>query len=780
MSGGGAGKVYFVLYLAVVLELLIIIVERDEAEEHLHAKQKEAMKMVESILSQLQAGSGTEGINTRPQDEITMRPDGMDAATIKEIIGAEIKSYRNYIIEVGVTDVSGNLQQDKEKGESKEDYYSRLKKLVSLANVQEIEFQIFFNRSANQRDVPTISPEFFTDAQLKEKKIDIDRISPGDVLTTDEDVNWEYAGLQKLTLDNDATYKNLISMIEKGDYSGIVPVYKEATVIGELDKFIPEDIRENRSDSLFYYIYSDKDQKINSELVKKAFGVNFQPAKGQGGWYKLRFRSRTNRILGVKGENIKSIDEVPDEVTVNIGTVQLKAKELKKVKKSIENDISKYGLPKSEDLIVKDQNAPEFERRQKSEEFDKKIQEAIANAKKGEKFEEDKVKIELYGYITRLLTPNSSRFFNQNSNSIEFDVRVVVPEPKQVAPQVAVNSYLHTFDEVVPTFMFSISPYQEGRNNIRGMVYNKGDETGAPVAEITFQPANPNAPAEGEARSYIAKVNKKLLAGNGVPRQYTVKLVHELSGKQGDTTALLNVYPTIQEDEVTKLERQFMAFATYGTDFFFNFTPPSGRNIAPDQFAYYFKTDGDAQDRGLLPGLKAERSDKLTFPSSANEATLKIVWINPITKEEVAVFPEKTVKIRQTAPSISTNFSSESIAGDDVLSCRIANIKLVAPTVGGDKLATVNFSVEVDQVQVKQNYRILGKPSFTMDGDKVTVDFKIQGEPNEDGWAKGTVTLKMTAIATNPENGVKSEPVRKTYTFKVNKKIEVEDNFYDY
>ena len=35
MSKGGAGKVYFVLYLAVILELLIIIVERDEAEEGL-------------------------------------------------------------------------------------------------------------------------------------------------------------------------------------------------------------------------------------------------------------------------------------------------------------------------------------------------------------------------------------------------------------------------------------------------------------------------------------------------------------------------------------------------------------------------------------------------------------------------------------------------------------------------------------------------------------------------------------------------------------------------
>lgn len=42
MSKGGAGKVYFILYLAVLLELLIIIVERDDAEEELK-REKEAL-----------------------------------------------------------------------------------------------------------------------------------------------------------------------------------------------------------------------------------------------------------------------------------------------------------------------------------------------------------------------------------------------------------------------------------------------------------------------------------------------------------------------------------------------------------------------------------------------------------------------------------------------------------------------------------------------------------------------------------------------------------------
>lgn len=74
MSKGGAGKVYFVLYLAVILELLIIFIERDEAEEGLRRKQKEAIEIVQTILSQLQTGNGATGITTIPKDEIVLEP----------------------------------------------------------------------------------------------------------------------------------------------------------------------------------------------------------------------------------------------------------------------------------------------------------------------------------------------------------------------------------------------------------------------------------------------------------------------------------------------------------------------------------------------------------------------------------------------------------------------------------------------------------------------------------------------------------------------------------
>ncbi len=72
-KGGGAGKVYFILYLAVLLELLIIIVERDDAEEalkreklELERKSKRIQLIAETIIEALR-GSQTSLSSTSDQ-----------------------------------------------------------------------------------------------------------------------------------------------------------------------------------------------------------------------------------------------------------------------------------------------------------------------------------------------------------------------------------------------------------------------------------------------------------------------------------------------------------------------------------------------------------------------------------------------------------------------------------------------------------------------------------------------------------------------------------------
>ncbi|RMF35817.1 MAG: hypothetical protein D6747_01780, partial [Chlorobiota bacterium] len=167
MAKGGAGKVYFVLYLAVILELLIIIVERDEAEEHLIQKQKESMKIVESILSQLQTGAGTESISTRPQDEITLQDAAMRVAG-----GPQVKQDRLYEVIVGVTDVS---TADKLEGLDPAEAAEKLRNLIKLANVQELDYQIFYHPS----NAPDRAPLFPSDDSLRKMRVDFSKFSEG-------------------------------------------------------------------------------------------------------------------------------------------------------------------------------------------------------------------------------------------------------------------------------------------------------------------------------------------------------------------------------------------------------------------------------------------------------------------------------------------------------------------------------------------------------------------------------------------------------------------------
>ncbi len=98
MSKGGAGKVYFVLYLAVILELLIIFIERDEAEEGLRRQQQQAIEIVQTILSQLQTGSGASGITVNPRDQIVLDPSD------------DTKNARNYVAIVSVGDPRASFE----------------------------------------------------------------------------------------------------------------------------------------------------------------------------------------------------------------------------------------------------------------------------------------------------------------------------------------------------------------------------------------------------------------------------------------------------------------------------------------------------------------------------------------------------------------------------------------------------------------------------------------------------------------------------------------------
>jgi len=748
-----AGKVYFVLYLAVVLELLIIIVERDEAEEHLLKKQKESMKIVESILSQLQSGSGTEGINTRPQDEITMPPAGVN---IKEVMGADLKSWRKYIVEVGVTDISNDLKRH--EGEVEKEFHERLKKLVELANVEEIEYQVFYCSSED----PNNAPPFPTDAEILKQYSGFKDFQPGQTVDAGDGSFWEFLSVRKLKLDKDATYNSLD--LRNLTPESVRPVYPKANIFFNGPSFIPKDIPE---DSVFFYseVESLKDAKKGSasnEFKKRAFVVNFQPPDKQG-WYKLRFSSRTNRILGVRGGT--KLSQIDKETKVNIGTVQLTVEALEKVKKELSSKLEKFALPPAELLIEK----------QDLEKFDLGLKKAKEEASKEENAVENRGKIDLYGYIVKLLAPGQSINFEQNRGAIEFNVRVITPKPPISEPVISYPSYIPDFDKIPAVFEFTISPYQgKGVNGVEGKVL---DMEGKTVARLICQPLDQIAgtsitpPTTGGKQDWRGTVDQNL-----DPGKYKVELVHKLHGKAKTEIADLEIFKTglANGDE---LDRNLNFQAVYGAMLKINAQPFSGGKIKSKEFKIYLSTDVDDQ-RPPFEGLSMEEA--LEVSARANNVSLEVTWIQPHTNKELELFPKKTYQIKQKQATINARKQRPSSESDEGKKIKIIvqDIEIFYPPIGttaesGSRKADIKINAKGGALSIKGGgYDFAGDPQIDQEVEGNTIRVRLTAELNgtlDRGSERidGTVPIELQVTATNPFNGKASDVKKETLSVPV-------------
>lgn len=737
-KGGGAGKVYFVLYLAVVLELLIIIVERDEAEEGLLRKQKETMRIVESILSQLQSGAGTEGINTRPQDEITVLEEIHQKALGE---GIEIRSSRRYIVEVGVTDVTSALKRL--EGENEKEYVQRLKKLIKLGNVEDIEYQIFYHPS----DDPLNAPGFPSETDLEKNKTDFTKFAPGMTIPAGEDAaDWEFMGLRKLNLDEEETFNNID--LANVSLKSLQPVYPKEDVLVVGDNYSPKDIPE---DSIFYYSMKQSLEKVSSqgktELQKRSFTVNFQPP-AKAGWYKLRFSSRTNRILGVRSdENYMLMD---DETTVNIGTVQLTVKDLRKVQKQLVSALEKYKLPDF-DSFIKDKNI---------EKFDAELEVAIEDAADDEDGIEMAGKIKLYGYIAKLLNPGMSSNFDQNKGSIEFNIRVITPKPPVAEPTVTLPNYTGGFDKVAPVFEFVTSPYQsETANAVEGRIV---DNNGATVARIDCRPLDRIAglegvtpPTTGGRREYRGYVDKEL-----APGKYKIEVTHKLSGRSKTEEAQLEIFKTgLTEDSEKRIRQRLQGLAFYGYPVSIDAEPNSGGKIKSNQFRLYLWTDNNNQPVPI-EGVSNSQNPIKALPCEAKEVKLRVTWVQPYTSNEVDLLPLQSFSLKQEEPEIIMQPQPEISGTAMKLKINVTGIKIEKPTSGCGEPATVDYRVgAVEIVDGLKTYQAPIEPTIEEDGSGgLFVYFELEGKlPPGERKVKGTVQIPIFATATNPNGKVSEE-----------------------
>lgn len=749
-KGGGAGKVYFVLYLAVVLELLIIIVERDEAEEHLARKQKETMRIVESILSQLQSGAGTEGINTRPQDEITIPPSGIN---IKEVLGAELKPFRKYIVEVGVTDVSADLKR--KEGESEKEYTQRLQKLVKLANVEQIQYQVFYNPS---QDVAG-PPQFPSEEDLRKAKIDVSNFNPGQFIDAPNSSGpaWEFLGLTELILDEDATFNRLD--LKNLTPEKIQPVYPPEKIKRVGPPMVPANMP---IDSNFYYSADETNKEgfdRKGGLIKRDFVVNFQP-QNRAGWYKLRFVSRTNRILGIRGG--MQADQIPDDATVNIGTVQLSVRDLRSVLRELTSKLERYNPP-SQDILFKEQNIDKFM---------EQLNAAIQNAKNDDNATQIINNLNLYGYIVRLLAPGQSQYFDQNRGSIEFDIRVITPKPQIAEPTVQnLLPYIASFDAVPPAFSFTISPYQETANAVEGRII---DSRGGVVERLALTPMDQmpgsrvTPPVKGGAREYFATTPSKL-----APGKYTIEITHKLSGKVAQGTAQLEIFPTgLTEESKNEIRNRFESYGYYGLGASLNAIPTSGAKIKPDQFRIYLTTDVETQ-RPVVNSLTITPENALELKPPAKKLMLRITWVQPITEKEIDIYPLKEFEIKQEPPTIVLrNMLTEFSGTSTRFKIEARNIQVTKPPTGTNQDAKIEIKIPKppEIVDGLGGYTSAIEP--VIDGDVengYTLLLEYSGKL-ERGQTKvvGTIRVELQAVAINPANGVRSEPKKTQVIIPVN------------
>ncbi|GBD06993.1 hypothetical protein HRbin21_00803 [bacterium HR21] len=718
--GGGPGKVYFVLYLAVVLELLLIIVERDDAEEHLLKKQKESMRIVQSILSQLQVGTGTEGISTRPKDEITIAEGYLQTGT-----GTQIRQDRYYEVEVGVTDVTGMTPP----GELEpEEAAQQLQTLIRLANVQELDYQIFYHPSPN----PDQAPPFPSDDTLR--RLPWDRFMEGQPIGPEVDgAPWRLLVMRRLELDQEKTR----------DYQ--TPVYKPFTIaIGDLKRYAPPDAVAR--DSIFWYDHKrtlDRAQQNGGRIKKRIFAVRFQPPP-QPGWYKLRFASRTNRILGIQGD--KPL-ELTGEETVNIGTVQIKVKDLQLVKRELEYELSAYNLPSADDLIAGKIDAEAFLTQLRSsieyvrQEFPEKAPEITS-------------KLELYGYIARLLAPGQSAGFEQNRSSIAIDIRVIKPAvPPPADPKIFLaQEEFYSFDKaqrtVIPFVAGPISP-------------------GGKTPTVTVQPSvafrladlGPEqvagTPAAGAATNhkFEIQITEPVPAG-----EYTVRITHaNIAGKQTTAETRLVVFPS-RLNNAEDIDAALQQFCYYGYSFQVTAEPPSAGKIPAAQFRTSIAVGGGDQ-QPVVPGLQAQRD----IPASASTVTVRVAWQNPYTGEQVTLY-ERSGTPQQRYPQIAVS----NVKVDPTINPRnpeilVTGIMILPPFIDVGRQASPEDIKDV-RVQITRadipNY----KPSATIQRSGATtydVRIRLDGPiPVRRGRLDGTVSLLITAKVRNPINGVESREGR--------------------
>lgn len=708
MSKGSAGKVYFVLYLAVILELLIIIVERDEAEDHLRKREREAREIIQDILGQMQVGPGNENLTSRINDEISLVSD-----EAVKISGIPYKKYRTYNIEVGVNDGSSSNINTTDTAQTKT-------LLKQLTNAEQLQYEILFLGS-DAADLPS------------------------------NEAAWRSLGKMELLLDTANTL----------DWK--IPVYNAS------NEEACRAYSANPSGTVFFY-NADETSRLanekNGRYLKRIFTTNFQPT--QAGWYKLRYTSRTNRIMGVNGE-ATSFDEVSDDSKVNIGAMQLTVKKLRKVQRMLERELETYNVPPMNVLIAAKNEVETMKffeqldsakmvlRRERTGAADEALVTDICR------------KIDVYGDMAKLLAPNKSRYFAQNSGDMEINIRVTKPPVAIVKANVALPQNVYLFDKLTPKFTFTAGPFY-GNNFPKGEIV-AADGTSTPLVVERASEAKPQiasngsmpiqrasagiADEKGKTVEFTARAVQVLKAGT-----YTIRMKHSSQGDETAQETKLSIFPTQLTVQNRRSLEGRMKSMFYGGTLSVNLEPDCAGAVPPSEFRTFVSLSTSAQPLTPTIGLTA----KQPLEAKAKLASVRLVWVSPFTGEEVEILPKLEQPIKQREPDV--DLTKSSVAGMEgewrELKIQVAGIQLSPSVVDvGSKYGTPesidNVSLVNARLENAQDVELIESALKDMGNGSYTAIFTVRSlllkQPKE---MAGTITFGINAAMRNNINGTRS------------------------
>ena len=679
MSKGGAGKVYFVLYLAVILELLIIIVERDEAEEHLIRKQKEAEEIVEAVMAQLNTGSGSSGVNALPQDEITL----LDPRTIQGVAEKDKpKDERTYQIRVStvrVKDILGDALPEDPANKRR-----RIEEIIRLFNVSNLNLVDSVNQSSQVENLTL---------ELKQE--------------------WLKAKADEIVR----------KMGERNTITD-VPEFKDG--LGFLKAITPDSVDFTSNTDLATFRFSpaltlaDKNQ---FEGGIKVFEYTFK--QKNAGLYKVMLQSKTNNIIGVTGLDKKNNES--EEDVVSIGTIQLTRRQLSKVEARLRSTLG----GSVEALCDRFQTSLDY----KYPQFSADLEAALAKINHediGLPSKSDKIRRgELLKNITVLLHGDANQM-EQNNPTFQFEINVKKPNIATADPCIA---DLVKSQRVLSGVRKIVIPLTVNnfRNDVPQVTITPSDAT------VKVVPMGSGTTGGGGLRNQPYELHIEGASTSGERKDYTVKITNLKMCDDSDPTSTISVFPSDLKNKAA-LETILEKRVTIGKPLRLPIEPSSGGDIPSNQFVLGFTLDGQETK---APGTNPLQIVVPCVPKNMSGLRTEVKWVyrpnGSQYTEEVVLFDRTVNQAKQSSPEILIANTSESFDNKS-MKLVVSGIEVAPPRVDCNVTAQdkdIKVDIKLDKPSLGKfqvmgsiepegsgRYRIilqLKGPRTKFDGDNVDV-----------------------------------------------------------